>query len=277
MESRWEIPPFRGKIAKNKKNSDSSENSGFSDDNEDIGSKIYDLKPQSEKNFENPEINEEEKFSKLEKTLSELKESHKISLKTIEDEKLKLSKQLNSILLSKTLKPVNLFNLERINTQKQEINKIKKENSEIRQEIDQITEKEENLYFALQHSQQKLKSTKEDFITKEKEIQLYNIEYKTQSKDLKEINNFLHEVNKLERLKNSLIKDFIQKLKKKSEISQGLSEANVISSIQSAFRILKFQLADIDKEIISISSNNLIRSSLSLVSNIDNGGSYEES
>ncbi|OMJ66133.1 hypothetical protein SteCoe_37136 [Stentor coeruleus] len=270
MNSRWYIPPFKGskagaaKVANKQEINDDTYNRD--DQLINLSSKLDTPEETNTKQEKQPEIETlKQSISRLENALKELDEEHNSQMLYLNQEQNHIVEEIEAINLNRNSKTKYNGFQEKVEVQKEEVHKLKKENEFIRQELDNIAEKEETLYFELQEKKRKLKEVKEEFLKKDKEAQLYNQEYKNSIKELQEKIEDLSKVNKLEKVKNAIAKEYLQKITRKKNATDEKLEDYKIIALKSEFRIVKLQIQDIDKEISEIPAS-LINHSNSIIS-----------
>ena len=237
MESRWYIPPFRGK---------------------DKGKESEEKRPS--KNLEVIKNDLKQRIKQLQIVLNETDEEHKQSLEFVIRENLKISNELQDVRQKMETRTRYDALAEKIEAQKVETQEIKNDIHRIRAELENLTQVEESLYFELQEKKEKGKVMKEENLRSAKESQVSIAHYRTLAKDLQEKLEALMTVNKLEKSKNLVLRDFMGKVNKKREKDE------FSSAFYSEFRVLKFQLQSIDKEIAE-SVINMLNHSNSIISN----------
>lgn len=241
MLSKWYIPPFKP---------NSNRDKGIN-----IDSKIADVK----------EFNQEDdtkrryyirKFKELQAVIGEMDEEDYVKMQVCSEEKEELLKEIAEFERVKLEKNNSDSRYLRLLGQATEINNIKAEINELRTILDHIAEAEEMLSFKYQEENGNLKYLKEEMLSKEKEKQMYNQEYKSSTRDVLEFNENLWTINRLEKLKFELIENFAEKIKKK-KVGFEENVGNFNNSLQSEFRVLKFRLENIEKEISATPSRSL--------------------
>jgi chromosome segregation protein len=279
MNSRWYIPPFKGGKAKTAQVANKQEinDDTYNQDDQliNLSSKLDTPEETASKQEKQTEIEIlNQSISRLEIVLQELDDEHNSQMAYLNQEHIHVTEELEAINIKKNSKNgYNAFQ-EKVEAQKEEVHKLKKENDFIRQELDNITESEENLYFNLQEKKRKLKEVKEEFLKKDKEVQLYNQEYKNAIKELQEKLEDLSKVNKLEKVKNAIAKDYLLKITRKKEAKDEKLEDYKIAALKSEFRIVKLQIRDIDKEISEVPANLLNHSNSVISQTYDYTDSY---
>jgi hypothetical protein len=225
MESRWYIPPFRGKINKNTDSEVEYKNKLEKIEAEDMKSRI----------------------KQLENIITEHDQEHIIGMEVLIKEQNELCKELNEIKLKMAIKHRYDAIIEKIEAQKLETQEIKEDINEAKSELENLTHYEENLYFEIHEKKVKIKEINEEILRSSKESQLNSSHYKLIYKDLQEKNESLLLLNRYESLKNEILKDFTEKLNKKKG-----KENFKLSAHESEYRVLKIQIESIDKDISEI-------------------------
>ena len=251
MDSKWFIPPFKGK-------SKSSSHSRFSDT---LQEQILPNK-QSISNIKESKLEENEekifyqqKILELENSLKDIKEEQSIKLNLQRKENQYLLQEIQILNKAQEEKTENTSKKERISSQNANILQITEEISDLKLKIEKNNNNEENLYIKIQNTKKKLKTYKEELIKKSKENQLFSQDYKSKTKEEAEFNENLIKINKLEKLKQTLIKTFVNKAKKKKNIEEESKKINYNCYLQSEFRILKLHIQEIDKDIEIFTQN----------------------
>lgn len=237
MESRWYIPPFRGK---------------------DKAKEPEEKKPS--KNLEVIKNDLKDRIKQLQTVLNETEQEHKQGLEFVIAENLKLSKELQDVRQKMETRTRYDALAEKIEAQKVETQEIKNDIHRIRGELENLTQVEESLYFGLQEKKEKGKVMREENLRSAKESQVSIAHFKTLAKELQEKLDSLMSVNKLEKSKNLVLREFMGKVNKKREKDE------FSSAVYSEYRVLKFQLQSIDKE-ISEAMINMLNHSNSIISN----------
>ena len=260
MESKWFIPPFRGGNAGSQSNYHSKADLHENNIADDVSGELETRMRKLENGYHKPNfhtINEKhfmlkETVEKLEIALSDIVEEHNVKMIVCKEEKEKLISELNEINILKAKRTeCNLQQL-RILSQKDEMECIKDEISLLREKLEHVMVSEEGLSFKFQERNDALKHVHEDYLKKEKEIQIYCQEYKKSIKEANELNENLALINKLQKCKNELIQEFMNKANKVRSKSEDFQTNLSKNSLLSSFRILNLKLQDIDKEILSI-------------------------
>jgi hypothetical protein len=239
MESRWYIPPFRGKSSQPGKNPEIKKNKG-------------------KKEIEHQDL--QDRVKQLELILKETEIENISNLEYIQSENKKLSLELQEIKEKMAFKITYDAIAEKIEAQKIETSEIKNDLNKIKAELENLTRIEESLYFTLQEKKEKSKEMKEENLRSAKESQLSISHFKILSKELLEKQDSLLLINKLEKTKNSVLAEFNEKVQKKLEKDENHF------AFASEFRVMKIQLQTIDKEIAELMVNMLNHSN-SIISN----------
>jgi hypothetical protein len=261
MDSKWYIPPYKGK---KKVNSHEDFILSHKDSEQNLINNSFGLKDHIEADHITQNQREHSRYQdqaeKLAKVLYDLKTEEQIIEKAWHDEKQKLTEELSALTTKKIEENSFVNNQARLQNQKKEITLIKNQIASVKHQIEIFSETEENLYFQFHETKKRLKNIREDYLKKEKEVQFYAQEYKNVSKEAYETQELLNNINKLERLKNDLVKEFIDlAIKKRIKIQENPQNVSV-KSLNSKFRVLKLQIQGLDKEISNLSTQTRIRS-----------------
>jgi len=239
MESRWFIPPFRGKVSKK----DSGNEVEYKKKREDV--EIEDMKT---------------RIKLLENIIIEHDQEHSNGMEILTREHDGLCKEHNETKLKMAIKHRYDAIIEKIEAQKLETQEIKEDINEARAELEKLTQHEENLYFEIHEKKEKIKEMNEELSKFSNELQLNTSNYKQIHKDLQEKHESLLKLNRLEALKNEILKDFTEKVLKKKE-----KENFKLSALESEYRVLKIQIETIEKDISEIKVD-LLNHSNSIIS-----------
>ena len=239
MDSRWYIPPFRGKVKK----------------------KESDSEVEYKKKRENIEYEDmKSRIKQMENIIIEHDQEHSIGMEVLTKEHNDLCKELNEIKLKMAIKHRYDAIIEKIEAQKLETQEIKEDINKAKGELENLTQHEENLYFEIHEKKVKIKEINEELLKSCKELQLNTSHYKLNYKDLQEKNESLLALNRFEALKNEILNEFIEKINKKKG-----NENFKLASLESEYRVLKIQIGTIDKDISEIIVN-LLNYSNSIIS-----------